>query len=132
VTSNDDGSLGYAMEGDLARTHKSTRMCIRSRLTNIRLYDARKSGTPSDAFLGGRFDEMLRRNEKLGTRPMLRTDTLYPNSDGTYRLGLPITLIGNAKERAAFFYTRLPNGEPQELLMMRHTDYTPYALEKLK
>lgn len=40
VTANADGSLGYQLEGDLPRAQASTSMCVRARLTHIRLFDA--------------------------------------------------------------------------------------------
>jgi hypothetical protein len=131
VTSNADGSLGYQIEGDLPRTQASTKMCVGARLTNIQLFDYQRPGTPEGAFLGGRFDEMLRANETLGTRPMVQADTLHPNDDGTWRLGLPMTILGNSKSHAGFMYTRMPDGEPQEMMIMGDTEFTPYALQRL-
>lgn len=128
VTSNDDGSLGYQLEGDKPRAESSTQVCVRAKLNHVRLFDARRPGIPQAAFLGGRFDDALRADEKLGTRPMLIADTVHEGG----RIGLPVVMTGNTSLRAGYLITRRPDGLAQHLMQMSDTDYTAAALSRLK
>lgn len=131
VTGNSDGSEGYQLEGDLPRTENSTKICVGAKLTNIRLFDARRPGVPQGALLGGKFDDAVRSYEREGTRPMVIADTLHKSADGNYRTGLPMALLGNMEKSAALMYTRLPDGRPQEMLLMGDVEYTQTALNRL-
>jgi hypothetical protein len=131
VTSNEDGSVGYQLEGNLPRAQASTEVCVRAKLTNVRLFDARRSGIPSDALLGGQFDQAIRDTAERGTRPMVVADTVSRRPDGTERLGLPLVLLGNMEHRSGHMLTRLPNGQPEYMIQMADTDYTPAALQRL-
>lgn len=131
ITANADGSIGYQLEGDLPRAQSSTTMCVAAKLTNIRLFDARKPGTLPDMLLGGAYDTEVREKEKLGTRPMVIADTVSRGPDGSERLGLQMILFGNVKGRSASLYARLPNGKGEALILMDNTDYTPFAIQQL-
>jgi len=131
VTSNADGSVGYQLEGDLPRAQSSTSMCVRAKLTNIRLFDARKPGTLPGMLLGGAFDDDVRDKEKRGTRPMVITDTVHRAPDGSQRLGLQMIVYGNMAGRSASIYARDANGDPVFMVLMGDTDYTPFAIQTL-
>lgn len=129
VTSNADGSLGYQLEGDLPRARPSTKVCVAAKLTNIRLFDARKPGVNTSAFLGGNFDEIVRDNETRGGRPMAQADTLHRNADGSYRTGLPLTVFGNMETRGGAIYARDTDGKALRLAVMGDTEYTQAGLQ---
>jgi hypothetical protein len=131
VTSNADGSLGYQLEGDLPRAQVSTRVCVAAKLTNVRMYDARRDAIPQAAYLGGQFDAVVRENAAKGTRPMLIADTVHPASGGTERRGLPLVMFGNIPGRSASIVTRMPDGQPQFLVLMGDTEYTAAGLARL-
>lgn len=131
VTSNADGSLGYQLEGDLPRAKISNQVCVRAKLTNVRLFDARRTGLNTEAMLGGAFDNILRENEAVGTRPMVQADTLHRKADGSERLGLPLTVFGNPVERAGGIYARDTDGEARRLAVLGDTEYTPAGLQKV-
>jgi hypothetical protein len=127
VTSNADGSVGYQLEGDLPRTQTSNNVCVRAKLTDLHLYDVRRSEIPAAAFLGGRFDAAVRENAAKGTRPMLIANTVRANGGA----GLPFVMFGNATSRSASITTRLPDGEAQFMVLMGDTDYTAAGLARL-
>lgn len=131
-TSNADGSRGYNLEGDKRLGEPSALVCVRGKFTNIRLYDARKPGTPPEAKRGGAFDESLRRNEAAGTRPMLQADAMATAPDGTVRLGNGFTLFGNIAVKGAFPVINYPDGTFSDMFVMTDTEYTPTALASFK
>lgn len=131
ITSNADGSVGYNLGGNRPREEASTEMCVGAKLTNVRLYDARQTAIPRDAYLGGTFNQVVDRNAALGTRPMVVADTVFSNDNGGTRLGRPIVLFGNMEIRGASLMTFTANREPAELALMVDTDYTPAALERI-
>lgn len=131
VTSNEDGSLGYQLEGNLPRAEASTTVCIRAKLTNVHLYDINSRTIPQQILLGGKFDSAVRQHSADGLNAMLYADTLHKGQDGTERQGLPIVMFGETEHRTASITTKLPNGEPGVLVYMTNTDYTPAALSKL-
>jgi hypothetical protein len=106
-------------------------MCVGAKLTNVRLYDARQTAIPRDAYLGGTFNQVVDRNAALGTRPMVVADTVFSNDNGGTRLGRPIVLFGNMDIRGASLMTFTANREPAELALMVDTDYTPAAMERI-
>jgi hypothetical protein len=131
VTSNPDGSLGYQIEGNNSRSAPSTNVCIASRLTNVRLFDARKPSIPRDAYLGGVFNGIVDRHASIGTRPMVIADTVHRDQDGSgYRRGLPLVLFGNMEGRSASIVT-YDGHQAGMLALMNNTDYTPVALQRL-
>jgi len=130
VTSNLDGSLGYQIEGDLPRAQASVTMCVRARLTNIKLFDANKPGPPQEVMLGGLFSKSVLGLEAKGTRAMLKAETLHPNAGGGYHLGAPLVVFGNMEGRSGSLTTMTSKG-PQLLAVMGDVDYTPEALRRL-
>jgi hypothetical protein len=130
VTSNADGSLGYQLEGNLPRTEASTRVCVRAKLTDIQLFDARKDGIPQAVFLGGKFDLAVKEKAAKGTRPMLMANTVF-GSGASERKGLPLLVFGNFTKEAGSIETRDLSGTAQILAVMSKTDYTAIALEIL-
>lgn len=131
ITSNADGSLGYNLAGDRPREEPSTNVCVGAKLTNVRLYDARQTAIPRDAYLGGSFNTLVNDNAARGTRPMVVADTVFSDGDGGTRLGRPIVLFGNVEGRSASLVTYTANQEPARLALMVDTDYTPAALERI-
>lgn len=131
ITSNADGSLGYNLAGDRPREEPSTNVCVRAKLTNVRLYDASQPTIPRDAYLGGSFNTLVNDNAARGTRPMVVADTVFSNDNGGTRLGRPIVLFGNVEGRSASLVTYTVNNEPAALAMMVSTDYTPAAIERI-
>jgi hypothetical protein len=132
VTSNEDGSLGYQIEGDLPRAQSSTKVCVAAKLTNIDLLDARRASSPPPrALLGGKFDRVVVELGAKGTRPMLVADTLHRNLDGTERHGLPLVMFGNVAGRSGSLTTLKADGSVVDLAFLKDTDYTPAAIQKL-
>lgn len=131
VTANADGSLGYQLEGDLPRAQASTNVCVRAKLTNVRLYDARRDAIPQAAYLGGQFDVVVNENAAKGTRPMMVASTVHSGADGSKRIGLPLVVFGHMQSRTGSISTKLPDGQAQFLVGMEDTDYTPAGLAKL-
>lgn len=129
VTSNTDGSLGYQLEGDRRRSETSTRVCVRAKLTNIRIFDATKPGIPEQALLGGQFDVALRADESIGARPMVFADTVH--DDGT-RLGLPIVITLNAPYSAGAMMTRREDGTRVTMAQLGALDYTDAGRERAR
>jgi hypothetical protein len=130
-TSNDDGTLGYNLEGDRPSGEASTRVCVRAKLTNIRLYDARRPGVPPAAFRGGSFDDMLREQEARGIRPMLQADSISTGPAGEIRQGHGVTLQGSVTRQSGMLFVNQPGGNAQSLFMMQNVAYTPAGLERL-
>lgn len=131
ITSNADGSAGYSLIGDRPREEVSTCMRVRSKLTHVRLYDARQLTIAPDAYLGGSFNTLVNDNAARGTRPMVVADTVFPDGNGGTRLGRPIVLFGNVEGRNASLVAYTANQEPAALAYMVSTDYTPAAMEIL-
>lgn len=129
VTANGDGSLGYQIEGDKTRQQASSTMCVRAKLTNVRLFDASQPGTPKAALLGGAFDDNVRELGAKGMRPMLVADTLH-GSDASRR-GNPLVVFGNVSSGTGSLTTQTSDG-PKLLAVLGDTDYTPEALRRLK
>lgn len=131
VTSNADGSVGYQLEGNLPRAQASTEVCVAAKLTNIRLFDARRPGVPAGARLGGAFDQALVDHDQRAIRPMLQADTVAYNPDGSSRLGRPLTIIGKVENKTGAILVTLEDTRPQRLALLSDTEYTPVALERL-
>lgn len=131
ITSNADGSVGYNLAGDRPREEPSTNVCVRAKLTNVRLFDASQPTIPRDAYLGGSFNTLVNDNAARGTRPMVVADTVFSNESGGTRLGRPIVLFGNVEGRTASLVTYTANQEPARLAGLVSTDYTQAALERL-
>ncbi len=129
VTSNADGSLGYQLEGNKPRVVASTSMCVAAKLTDIRLYDARKTDIPNAVMLGGRFNGVVQELAAKGSRAMVVANTLHANGDAIRR-GLPLVVFGNVDHRTGSLSTMTAQG-PQMLALMGDVDYTPEALRRL-
>lgn len=130
ITSNQDGSLGYQLEGDRPLGEPSQNVCIRAKLSDVHLYDARVESIPSAAYLGGRFNDIVNENASKGTRPMVIANTVF-GSGSTLRNGLPIVMFGNMADKGASITTALADGSPQMLVFMTDTGYTQAAIQKL-
>ena len=131
VTKNADGSVGYQLEGNRPRAEASTEVCVRAKLENVTLYDARLPRVSANANLGGAFNDLVRQNASVGTRPMVIADTVHRNSDGTSRRGLPLVVFGNMAQRGGALVTALPNLQPQRLGVLVNLDYAPSGLSEL-
>lgn len=130
-TSNADGSLGYNLEGDRPSGEPSTRVCVASKFTNIRLFDARRPGIPDAALRGGAFDDFLRRDERRGIRPMMQADGVSAGPNGEARRGNSVTLQGEMAQGSAMLFVNRPDGRAESLFLMDNVAYTPAALERL-
>ncbi|HEV2818250.1 MAG TPA: hypothetical protein VGW40_13640 [Allosphingosinicella sp.] len=130
-TSNDDGSLGYNLEGDRPSGEASTRVCVAGKFTNIRLYDARRPGTPPGARRGGAFDAMLADQEALGIRPMLQAESISTGPNGEVRRGNGVTLQGSVTQRSGMLFVNRAGGTAESLYLMQNVAYTPAGLERL-
>ena len=131
VTSNSYFSKGYQLEGDLPRATDSTDVCVTAKLTNIRLYDARRYVAKQTYPFGDPFTAELRKKETAGTRPVIIADTLHSNEDGTERLGQSMVLFWHPTGRSATIYAVSGNQEPRFLVFMGDTDLTKTALNWL-
>jgi hypothetical protein len=131
ITSNADGSIGFNLAGNRPREQASTEMCVGARLTNVRLFDARQTTIPREAYLGGAFNQVVDQNAALGTRPMVVADTVFSNDNGGTRLGRPIVLFGNVEVRGGSLMTYTNDGDAVRLALMVDTDYTPAAMERI-
>lgn len=129
VTSNADGSLGYQLEGDRRRSETSTQVCVRAKLTNIRIFDATKPGVPQQVLLGGQFDVALRADEAIGARPMVFADTVH---DGGASLGLPIVITLNSPSGVGVMMTRRPDGTRVDMMDLASLDYTDAGRERAR
>jgi hypothetical protein len=129
VSADTAGNLGYQIEGDLPRAQASTKMCVRARLTNVRLFDANKPGVPQAARLGGLFTSSAEELEGRGIRVMLVADTLHPQG-ANYRAGSPLVVFGSMQNRGGSMATMTAKG-PVQIMIMSDTDYTPEALRRL-
>lgn len=130
VTSNADGSVGYQLEGDRPRTEASAQICVRAKLTNVRLFDARLPTVANDAMLGGRFDNWITAQASDGTRPMMVADTVF-GSGPTLRYGRPLVVIGNLNDRFGAIATQGDNTGPEMLAQLRSVEYTSVGLERI-
>jgi len=130
-TSNDDGSLGYNLEGDRPSGEPSTRVCVAGKFTNIRLYDARRPGVQPTALRGGAFDDFLRRDEARGIRPMLQADSISTGPNGDIRRGNGVTLQANMARGSAMLLVNRTGGAVESLHLMQNVAYTPTGLERL-
>lgn len=131
VTSNTDGSIGYQIEGDLPRSESSTRVCVRAKLTNIRIFDASQPGVPQQVLLGGRFNDAIRADEAIGARPMVLADTVH-GAEGSYRTGLPIVITLNVPYRAGTMLARQTDGSAVSMMDLASLDYTDAGRERAR
>jgi hypothetical protein len=130
VSSNADGSIGYLFEGDKPRGTLSTRVCISAVLENVRLFDARRTDIPRDAYLGGRFNEVVNRSAAEGSRPMVIADTVF-GTGSARRNGSTMVLFGDVADREADVATLSRDGTPSLLATLQNADYTQAALDAL-
>jgi hypothetical protein len=130
ISSSVDGKIGYQYEGDMPRGTPSTRICIGAVLTNVGLYDARRSEIPARAYLGGRFNQVVNNRAAEGNRPMIVADTVF-GTGSTKRNGLPIVVFGDLADRSGSVSTLLPNGDPTSIVLLDNIDYTQTALERI-
>ena len=130
ISANEDGSLGYQFEGNRPRGEPSTEVCVAAKLTNVRLYDARRASIPAAAYLGGSFNKIVDTNASVGTRPMVVADTVFGTGTNV-RNGRPIVMFGNVERQSGSLSTLLANGDPAMLVFTMETEYTPNALQRL-
>lgn len=110
-TMSSDRSVGYILEADQPMGDRASKICVYNRLSNVRLFDARKPGTPPEVLLRApdgdalrRCDELaregkierascgslntsIRRVEAFGHRVMIQALVVEKQSDGTYKPG---------------------------------------------
>lgn len=130
VTSNEDGSRGYQLEGNLPSGQTSTEVCVAAILADVQLFDARRDGVPQAALLGGRFDSWVTDASADGVRPMVVARTVFGDAANP-RYGRPIVVMGNVVERHGLLATKQDNTAPEMLVQLDNLAYTPVALEVL-
>lgn len=120
-TLNANRSVGYILQSDKPMGERAGRMCVYERMANIRLFDARKPGTPDAVLLAapeadahrrcdqlaaagtvqprgacGSLNTMIKGRERYNYRVMMQGFFVRKQPDGTY---LPIngliTISGN-------------------------------------
>jgi hypothetical protein len=108
-TMNPNRSVGYILQADQPMGDRASKICVWTRLANIRLFDARKPGLPAEALLkapeadalrrcdelakGGKvsrescgsFNTMKQKAEAHGERVMIQGFTVEKQADGTYK-----------------------------------------------
>lgn len=131
VSSNADGSLGYQLEGNKPRAQTSDKVCVAAKLTNVKLFDARKPGLNQAALLGGAFNESIIKSEQNGTRPMVVADSVHRDASGVERIGLPVVLLGNMEVKVGALITRQADGHLVYMQRMSSTEYTAAGLARL-
>lgn len=119
-TMNADKSVGYILQSDQPMGDRASKICVYKRLAKIRLYDARKPGTPMEVLLKapesdalrrcdelakekkvqrnscGSFNTMIRKVEGFGNHVMLQGFNVEKQKDGTYKPnGTLSTVSGN-------------------------------------
>lgn len=119
-TINADRSVGYVLEADKPTGERASKICVRNRLADIRLFDARKPGLKPGSLLkatdteGARhcdelvksgkfsvgtcipFNKRIRKGETLGDRIVMQGFNVVNQDNGTYKkAGTLTTLTGN-------------------------------------
>lgn len=64
-TVNKEQSVGYILQSDNPVGYRASKMCVYSRLADVRLFDARRSGVPSGALLKAPESEALRHCDEM-------------------------------------------------------------------
>ena len=120
LTVNADKTVGYILQADKPTGEPASRICIRNRLADIRLFDARKPGLRSEALLAasdedGRrnceelvkaktlnsgtcspYNRSMKRSEAVGERIIMQGFNVDKQPDGSYRKnGMLTTFAGN-------------------------------------
>lgn len=131
VTSNADGSLGYQLEGNKPRALSSDKVCVRAKLTNVRLFDASKPGVNRAALLGGAFNDVIVRGDANGTRPMVVADSVHRDTNGDDRIGLPVVILGNMELKSGGMVSKEADGRILDMLRLTSLEYTPAGLARL-
>lgn len=116
-TMNDDRSVGYIVESDKDSSTRANKICIYQRLSEIRLFDARKPGVPPASLLKatdaeadkncqelinagkletgtcGGLNKTLRVSEKKRERVMFQGFNVEKQPDGSYRKNGALTTV---------------------------------------
>jgi hypothetical protein len=148
-TTNDDGTRGYHIEGNAAIDRPFTRACIQAKLSNVKLFDARKPGVDPDTKIGGSrdavthrclnvtgcayHDDVLDTADKNGMHVMFQGLAIDKTIHGTPKAGALLTVIGDpTKDKlGALGYSSLL-GDYVFMNSLSDVSYRPYALERLK
>jgi hypothetical protein len=67
-TVNGDMSVGYIVQSDKPMGQRAGRMCVYQRMANVRLFDARKPGTPDAVLLAAPEADAHRRCDELAAK----------------------------------------------------------------
>lgn len=89
IFTSDKNGNGYILEGNQPSSKNSTSFCVALKVSDVRLYDARKE-IPASAFRGGRLDEALRQGQRNGERVFLQANAVNNNgqvTNGTVTVG---------------------------------------------
>ncbi|BBJ23047.1 hypothetical protein [Candidatus Nitrotoga sp. AM1P] len=119
-TINTDRSVGYILQADQPMGDRASTICVYNRMANVRLFDARKPGTPPEVLLKapeadamrrcdelaregkfarqgcGSLNTMIRKGESFRDRVMLQGFSVERQSDDSYKaVAALITISGN-------------------------------------
>ena len=88
-TSDKNGD-GYILEGNQPSTKASTSFCVALKVSDVRLYDARKSEIPASALRGGKLNDALQEGQRNGQGVFLQANAVNNNgqvTNGTVTVG---------------------------------------------
>lgn len=119
-TMSSDRKVGYILKADQPLGDRASQICVYNRMADIRLFDARKPGTPPDALLKaseaealkrcdvldaegkiprkscGAYNVMVRKGDAVGNRIVLQGFGVEKAASGVYRPAASLTtLSGN-------------------------------------
>jgi hypothetical protein len=147
-TMNDSGTLGYYILADTTIDKPLSEGRVVARLTDIRLYDARKPSVDPGTKIGDRTatdekrtEDAIEQANKKNMHKMLEATLVVKNPDGTEKKDGLITVMGNMNFQKlpdpnkplpqGLVYFTTPDGA--SILMGPFADiaYSPYALQRL-
>jgi hypothetical protein len=74
-TMSDDRKIGYILKADQPLGDRASRICVYNRMTNVRVFDARRPGVPSEALLNAPEDDALRHCDELAAKGKFSRDS---------------------------------------------------------
>lgn len=132
VTSNEDGSRGYQLEGNLPSGQPSTQVCVRYLLTEIQMFNPnRVDRVPQSALLGGGFDRWVTANAVNGVRPLVVARTLFGEVDDLRR-GQSIVIMADLSARVGLLAMPNQNGPHYMVVQFENLSVTPAGAERLE
>ena len=74
-TMSSNKNVGYILQSDQPMGNRASKICVYKRLSGVRLFDARKSGTPPEVLLKSPDSDALRRCDELAKEKKLQRDS---------------------------------------------------------